>query len=68
MLPVKKKKKKKRFNSVESMMSFKTKLINLFRRVKCIVACCESNIIIENSQVDDRSNDEESQLEQKCGQ
>ena len=50
------------------MISFKTKQINLFRRVKCIVACCESNIIIENSQVDDRSNDEESQLEQKCGQ
>ena len=49
-------------------MSFITKLRNLFRRVKCIVACCASNITIENSQVDGRSNDEESQLEEKCNQ
>ena len=43
------------------MMSFKAKLRNLFRRVRCTVACCSSKITIENSQVDGLNDyDEES--------
>jgi len=34
------------------MSSFKLRLRNLLKRIRCIVACCASKIIIENSQVD----------------
>ena len=41
------------------MSSLRFRFKEFLKRIKCLVACCNSKIIIENSQIDGKPNEEE---------
>lgn len=47
------------------MWSLPLRLREFFKRVRCIFACCNSEIVIENSVIDGKPKQEEEEYEQQ---